>query len=241
MDLVLDYIISLTNLYGMVQRDKVVEIFNLQNDEKINGGDIDAVVLNNKKVFKKHNFSLIEDFFVRDAIAHEFDSQLRQRRGKPHYIPNQEELLRYKDSFYFEKNNEYIAFRDYTIKNFFPKDLARAISFCEEIHDICHAGIELRRVSETFDVFGISFKDMDQINEMMCFVMNVNNTTRLWENNGHTPKEIRELGVESPKVEEGSSLIGFTGGKKMKVGRNDPCPCGSGKKYKKCCLGKGQD
>ena len=24
----------------------------------------------------------------------------------------------------------------------------------------------------------------------------------------------------------------------MKVGRNDPCPCGSGVKYKKCCLGK---
>ena len=24
----------------------------------------------------------------------------------------------------------------------------------------------------------------------------------------------------------------------MKVGRNDPCPCGSGKKYKKCCLSK---
>ncbi len=24
----------------------------------------------------------------------------------------------------------------------------------------------------------------------------------------------------------------------MKAGRNDPCPCGSGKKYKNCCLGK---
>ena len=24
----------------------------------------------------------------------------------------------------------------------------------------------------------------------------------------------------------------------MKVGRNDPCICGSGKKFKKCCLGK---
>ncbi|RLA43860.1 MAG: hypothetical protein DRR42_21180, partial [Gammaproteobacteria bacterium] len=23
----------------------------------------------------------------------------------------------------------------------------------------------------------------------------------------------------------------------MKTGRNDPCPCGSGKKYKHCCLG----
>ena len=25
---------------------------------------------------------------------------------------------------------------------------------------------------------------------------------------------------------------------KKKIGRNDPCPCGSGKKYKKCCLRK---
>ena len=23
-----------------------------------------------------------------------------------------------------------------------------------------------------------------------------------------------------------------------KVGRNDPCPCGSGKKYKQCCMRK---
>ncbi len=27
----------------------------------------------------------------------------------------------------------------------------------------------------------------------------------------------------------------------MKIGRNDPCPCGSGKKYKKCCLKKSSD
>ena len=24
-----------------------------------------------------------------------------------------------------------------------------------------------------------------------------------------------------------------------KLGRNDPCPCGSGKKFKKCCMPKG--
>lgn len=27
--------------------------------------------------------------------------------------------------------------------------------------------------------------------------------------------------------------------RKMKIGRNDSCPCGSGKKYKKCCIDKG--
>lgn len=29
--------------------------------------------------------------------------------------------------------------------------------------------------------------------------------------------------------------------KEKKVGRNAPCPCGSGKKYKKCCLSKGKE
>ena len=27
----------------------------------------------------------------------------------------------------------------------------------------------------------------------------------------------------------------YTQGKTPKIGRNDPCPCGCGKKYKKCC------
>nr|WP_308567842.1 SEC-C metal-binding domain-containing protein [uncultured Eubacterium sp.] len=27
----------------------------------------------------------------------------------------------------------------------------------------------------------------------------------------------------------------------MKIGRNESCPCGSGKKYKKCCLDKSDE
>ena len=34
---------------------------------------------------------------------------------------------------------------------------------------------------------------------------------------------------ELPHYEEAIKL-------KFQIGRNDPCPCGSGKKYKKCCL-----
>ena len=36
------------------------------------------------------------------------------------------------------------------------------------------------------------------------------------------------------KTESGKGITVRRDGKK--VGRNDPCPCGSGKKYKKCCL-----
>jgi preprotein translocase subunit SecA len=37
------------------------------------------------------------------------------------------------------------------------------------------------------------------------------------------PKEEKEPALVPPKTTH------------PKVGRNDPCPCGSGKKYKKCC------
>ena len=51
------------------------------------------------------------------------------------------------------------------------------------------------------------------------------------------PKATERVQVAKPTSE------GFAGGKSIvrkpvtvkKVGRNDPCPCGSGKKYKKCC------
>ncbi len=41
------------------------------------------------------------------------------------------------------------------------------------------------------------------------------------------------------KASPGAVYPGTGGkGKQQKTGRNDPCPCGSGKKFKKCCLGK---
>ena len=46
-------------------------------------------------------------------------------------------------------------------------------------------------------------------------------------NNIFTPERKREL----YKEQKNSGTVR----KEKKVGRNDPCPCGSGKKYKKCC------
>jgi len=47
------------------------------------------------------------------------------------------------------------------------------------------------------------------------------------------------LGIEPDKTEDISDLEKLLDPPKPvqseKVGRNDPCPCGSGKKYKKCC------
>ena len=41
-------------------------------------------------------------------------------------------------------------------------------------------------------------------------------------------KELKKLLRDAEKEYTGQNI-------KTKIGKNDPCPCGSGKKYKKCC------
>src|SRR5262249_59879887 len=51
------------------------------------------------------------------------------------------------------------------------------------------------------------------------------------------PRAVGSRWREASRYTEGSPAPSGRG-PAMKTGRNDPCPCGSGKKYKKCCLSK---
>lgn len=75
-------------------------------------------------------------------------------------------------------------------------------------------------------------KDINEVNELAGYLTEINNNLRLWELKGHTPNEIHktEKANLSPLSKSNLTII-----KNNVIGRNDPCPCGSGKKYKKCC------
>ena len=255
MSKLLDYIISLTHLYGLVHKDKVVEIYNLQNEEKIDVAAINALDKNSAEDLSKNFVEINGDYFVAESIMEfdDFNEQLKQRKGKPFYIPEQEELLKYKEETYFEVTEQYKALLRYVTKNIFAGDEFSAEMLCEDVQGICQFEFSVQEVFEVFNTRGVNFKNEKQVNEVMQLVMDLANHTRIWENNGHTPNEIFEK-YEKPHLRSlpeddfmggmcmpgssGPQLRIIPGGKSEKVGRNDPCPCGSGKKYKKCCLGK---
>ncbi|MFA6449045.1 MAG: preprotein translocase subunit SecA [bacterium] len=54
----------------------------------------------------------------------------------------------------------------------------------------------------------------------------------------HAQENISEDGEGGGSPPKRASRAGGSDKSKSKVGRNDPCPCGSGKKYKHCCLNK---
>lgn len=46
--------------------------------------------------------------------------------------------------------------------------------------------------------------------------------------------------MESQYIRKQRSQLSRNERKKTKAGRNDPCPCGSGDKFKICCMRKGK-
>jgi len=243
MNKITDYIISLTHLYGLVHKDKVVEIYNMQNEDKIEKIDTvrlraDSISIDFAELYD--NFvEVFNDYFVHEAIM-EFnglDEQLKKCEGKPFYIPEQEELLKYKDNNYFEINKEYKDLLEYATKRLFDGDEWQAEMLVEDIQVYCQQNFSPEAIIDLFNQRGVSFDGIKQVNEVLKLVMNLANNTRIWENNGHTPNEIFEK-FEKPKLKQLPAERFLVSGKSKKIGRNDPCPCGSGKKYKKCCLGK---
>lgn len=69
-------------------------------------------------------------------------------------------------------------------------------------------------------------EDMQAVKAFADVAIAVNNEIPHWELKGHSPMMLSKTFKQQPIV------------KGDKIGRNDPCPCGSGKKYKKCCINK---
>ncbi|OPL08319.1 MAG: hypothetical protein AVO33_11320 [delta proteobacterium ML8_F1] len=239
------YVIATTHLYGLVHKDKVVEIYNSQNEKPIDVRAVEALLEKPTEELEKAFVFPQGEYFVHEVILEfdEFDLLLRQKGNKPHYVPEKNELLKYVDDSYFEKNLAYKTLLRFMTVNFFKEEKEKAEMIVEDIQGQCQFGINPRLVMEDLNRYGVVFDGIDQVNELLSLIMDLSNHTRIWQNNGHTPDEIFEA-FEKPNMrplpqkpfvyDEGSK----TAVKEVKVGRNDPCPCGSGKKYKKCCLGK---
>jgi len=250
LDLVYDYIAALTHLYGIVHKEKVVEIFNQQNEEKIDVAVLDNLIKENNGFFTEQYAKIFKEYFISDAIFDEddFESELAQKEGKPYYIPEKKKLLKYSDNFYFEKNKEYRKLLNYVTKYITDGNKFMADQICDDIQLACQdESFNFNYIFNEFDRRGYVFENEEQINDIAQLVIDLANNTRLWTNNGHTPNELVQMSgrgsmldpVLSNRVnEKGPNLKVVDGGRSKKIGRNDPCPCDSGKKYKKCCLGK---
>ena len=103
-------------------------------------------------------------------------------------------------------------------------------------------GIGLRAYGNKNPVTEYQIEGYDMFDEMVHFIRE-DTVRRMYQARINIPQQRRE--VAEPKetnLEQAKAAGGPSGPKRVQkqVGRNDPCPCGSGKKYKNCC-GKDKD
>lgn len=83
---------------------------------------------------------------------------------------------------------------------------------------------DLIDAANDMDLFTLSEDPEGLVGRLMAF----DNAMPRWDNNGWSADALHS------KI-TGKRIFRNPDGTEMKVGRNDPCPCGSGKKYKSCC------
>ncbi len=99
-------------------------------------------------------------------------------------------------------------------------------------------GISLRAYAQRDPVVEYKFEAMDMFDEMIASIKE-ETVTGLFHVRPEATIERKQVAKPIAENHGGDgSLQKKPVVKADKIGRNDPCPCGSGKKYKHCCLGK---
>ena len=97
-------------------------------------------------------------------------------------------------------------------------------------------GIRLRAYAQTDPVIAYKKESLDMFEEMISAIQS-ETVRRLYSVRLKKDEEIKRERVAKGMTESvgGDGTVKKQPRKVTKIGRNDPCPCGSGKKYKNCC------
>jgi hypothetical protein len=226
--------------YTFWQDDKIVNIeFETDITEAMIYEDVDFESDVIEVDYTEYNFGVVEQIY---------ESQMN--------IPlkdfSREELMKYKDLNYYEITPQHEILLEY-IKNHASESefSASAEYILDEIHELALWGADVYEYSILLWHWDL-ISDLNKTNALLALCTDVRDNTRKWGLNGWTASELFQNGAQNiPALSGEPMVIDQTilddmiknppnilreGGK---VTLNDPCPCGSGKKYKNCCIGSG--
>lgn len=116
------------------------------------------------------------------------------------------------------KKEAYRLFNE--LNNLIQKEVAYSIFKVSSFQTTQEAGISAPTMLDQAKIFSAPAKTMTDKTSGLAGLKPAGNAR------GQASNEAKSVNIIQPKLRDSSG---------KKVGRNDPCPCGSGKKFKKCC------
>ncbi|WP_050613953.1 YecA family protein [Bacillus testis] len=221
---VTNLLFAMARSYGMVEMDTLKAMIERCTGEEI---DVAWLTLYIEHLSEYYNaFKLEDGFFISDQVQDKDKlwSQLEQRAELPYYAMTQDDMFKMNRHEMIEHTAQVQELQSYIRSHY---ELEPGL--VEELMQDALVRIQNDEpLSEVVGIFGqyMEFPSSDDVQTFAAYLINVMNHTRLWVLKGHAPIEL------SPAKPANKPHVKSSG---KKIGRNEPCPCGSGKKYKKCC------
>ncbi len=186
---------------------------------------------------------LVDDqLILKSALINNIYKDIERRQGgRKFYIPSVEEVMDYSRNGYPTRSASYQKLGRFLMDEMKVSDAVKdqALFF---IYKECSMDGRMSAIMENLGQKGIQFND-EQLEKFTKLIMDANNNTRMLEFRGYTPNEISgavwPFATGKPHTSMPNSFVPtampMQPASTRKIYPNDPCPCGSGKKYKKCC------
>ncbi|MFO8191913.1 MAG: SEC-C metal-binding domain-containing protein, partial [Bacillota bacterium] len=203
--------------------------FNVMSKEQTTVEEMYVLLL--PLILKDGWYCFYKDYVVHYWAIDDFDQAdylLDYQADKPRYVPDENEFLNYINEYYVGEEDHW-----WNVLSFMKDAFGRSKNTVKAYHEVRNFITDnngINGLGAIFNKYNIVFENEEQVHELVDSLFYAKNNTRIWENNGYTPAELHEIMNENNK-----NVIQFPKNQNIEVGRNDPCPCGSGKKYKKCC------
>lgn len=168
----------------------------------------------------------------------------RARPDLPFYPFTKEELLKAGEEGYVDRTEELDGFVEFLLENY-EMTTVEAEEIALHCIDLIKLDGHLQHILQYLGT-QLDFSSLEDVQQLTGEVVKLSNNTRKWILKGHTSEALFQEEKKYLNPLPGAPFnMHRTGGKVIdintrrkgtkKIGRNDPCPCGSGKKYKKCC------
>ncbi len=220
-------------LYGVMSYDALRDLFALRypNADMAEIMELfDSTPLYNQW-FTEREGRLVLNGFEKDDYYKYLEQQVQG--DLTYYVPTIEEVEELYDQGSLISRDSHQKLKAFIEENFGCDPDTASL----KIHDLYETVNNHMRINDAVESFvtGPEFKfPSDEIRfKFTELYIEMSRDCRIRDNRGHDYYEM--VALMSLKNSGGAPKKNSTQVKRVKIGRNDPCPCGSGKKYKNCC------
>ncbi|WP_171056526.1 YecA family protein [Paenibacillus sinopodophylli] len=225
--------------YGVLTMDELQAFIITETDDEFVGRAFIDILFDAQNYYD--TFTIGEEQLVSSVICEDPDGIMKERslRNDLDFCPfTKQQLLKAGEPEYVERTTPYMNLVRFVLHRY-EIDREDADLLAQSCVDAAKNGSSLAEVIGVAKDF-IEIPNLETANAITNLMVALMNSTKQWAIKGYSPEELSAKRTSAslllnqvPSQTAKADVIDLQ--TRKKIGRNDPCSCGSGKKFKKCC------